>query len=67
MIQILDHSKKTYKYDSSVPKFINQFMEFNKEGFYKPESWLIRNGYTHIGFERRMLKQIGKLTELNQK
>lgn len=63
-LQIIEHSNKTYQYASSAPNVITQTMEISKEGHYKPESWLIRNGYKNIGFERRLLKQMGKITEL---
>ena len=63
-LQIIEHSNKTYQYASSAPNLITITMEISKEGFFKPEAWLIENGYKNIGFERRMLNQMGKINEI---
>ena len=62
--QILDNSKKTYFYSDHIPTLINQTMTINK--VFSSESELKKLGYSNAGQTLEMLRQMGKLTDLNK-
>lgn len=63
MKQVINHKSKTYYYGEV--REITRDLVINKEGFFTPESQLIRDGYKNVGFERQLLRSMGKLNEIS--
>ena len=63
-LQIIDHGKKTYYYADKSPQVLTDKMTMTKTGFHTPESSLKERGYTEIFREKEMLRQMGKMKEI---
>ena len=65
LLQIIDNKKKTYYFAEVTPNVVTGEMEICTDSTYKDERGLIERGYTNLGKSLEMLRQMGKLTELN--
>lgn len=63
-LQIIDHDRKTYYYADSAPKVVTKGMTITKRGFHTSDKDLSERGYTEIHREISMLKQMGKIQEI---